>query len=383
MSKYVQDTDENGVDLPSRSESKDVENGSETRIERSATREYLLAAVQRSGLQQQLVEKKIEKVVEAAVRDRTPEAKAGRRRMLIRAAYGEFMCTFLFYGPIFCCIANCYVNKWDADLSSLATAFVAGFQAVGISFAFSSISGAQFNSAISFALWLTGKLSNRRAALYIFVQLFASIMAMVLVTCIFDGDMHNIYTAIAVIPPNTSNLGRIFATEFFTTFFLTYIAFTVAFEDAENQKKDTMSFKAISDTKGLTLYTSTPQSRTGFAPFSIGLMIFSNALIGGASGAAFNPGRVFGPAMFSRHWDYTYLYWFGEFLGAACAGLLVNNMHRFGLESREKNEITATQAVGSALKDGGGSLPIVTPATAEINLDETTKNPLAIKHVVL
>lgn len=92
------------------------------------------------------------------------------------------------------------------------------------------------------------------------------------------------YSAIAVTPINSKDLGRVFFTEYITTFILTYTAFTVAFEDAENQKKESMSFKTISDSKGLTLYASNPQSKTGFAPFSIGLTIFSLNLVGGSSG---------------------------------------------------------------------------------------------------
>lgn len=110
---------------------------------------------------------------------------------------------------------------------------------------------------------------------------------------------------------SSTQLGRVFFTEYVTTFILTYTAFTVAFEDAENQKKESMSFKTISDSKGLTLYASNPQSKTGFAPFSIGLTIFSLNLVGGTSGGAFNPGRILGPAIFAGSYDYIYLYWIG------------------------------------------------------------------------
>lgn len=350
--------------------------------ERSPTNDFLLDAVQKTGQQEKLAEMKIEKVVEAATRDKSPEAKAGRRRMVIRAAYGEFMCTLLFYGPIFFVLANGHVSNWTSEQTTLSTAFVAGFQAVGVCFAFSSISGAQFNSAISFALWMTGKLSNRRAALYILVQNFASIIAMVLVSFMFQGDMPTIFKAIAVIPPDNVNLGKLFATEFFCTFFLTYVAFTVAFEDAENQKKESMSFKTISDSKGLVLYATTPQSRTGFAPFSIGFTIFSLALCGGASGAAFNPGRIFGPAIFSGEWKYVYLYWLGEFLGAASAGLLVNNMHRFGLDYTQKKEVSAKEIIDKTLKTKELS---DSPAAGVIAGEDATHNAMhgSGKHVVV
>jgi glycerol uptake facilitator-like aquaporin len=294
---------------------------------------------------------KIEAVIQDKLsKDTSAEAKLGRKKMMIRAAYGEFMCTLLFYTPIFGTIMNCSFT-WTPTATGLAAAFVGGFQAIAISYAFSSVSGAHFNSSISFALWLTGKLSNRKCVLYIFVQLLASIIAMCINTAIFHGDLKSAYDAVAVYPADVNALGRVFSTEFFLTFFLTYIAFTVAFEDAERQKKDSMSFQTISDSQGLTLYASTPQSKTGFAPFSIGLMIFSLSLIGGTSGGAFNPGRLFGPALFSGKWKYVWLYWLGEVCGASTAGLLVTNLHRFGLKSDSamKDEPTAHEVMSGAV----------------------------------
>jgi len=314
----------------------------------------LLAAVEASDLRDDSTIKKLDVVIqEKFLRDRSPEAKARRRRMYLRAAYGEFMCTLLFFTPIFSVIANATLSGWMPELTTVAMALVAGFQAIGVSFAFSSVSGAQFNPAISFALWLTGKLSNRRCLLYICVQFAASIVGMVIVACIFNGNLSQAYDAIAVTPVDDNELGKVFATEFFLTFFLTYVAFTVAFEDAEVQKKESMSFQTISDTKGLTLYASTPQSKTGFAPFSIGFAIFALCLTGGTSGGAFNPARLLGPALFSGKYDYIYLYWIGEFLGAACAGLLVNNMHRIGLEPIRKDEVSAKDTLDKALAQQG------------------------------
>lgn len=306
----------------------------------------MLDVVELADKKKDLADKKIESVIqERVLRDSSPEAKAGRRRMLIRAAYGEFMCTLLFFTPIFCCIANGHISGWAPELTTLSSAFVSGFQAIAVSFAFSSVSGAQFNPAVSFALWLTGKLSNRRMVCYVLVQFLASILGMVVVACIFHGNLQSTYDAIAVQPTDADNLGKVFATEFFLTFFLTYVAFTVAFEDAENQKKETMSFKTISDSKGLTLYTSTPQSKTGFAPFAIGFTVFSLNLVGGCSGGAFNPGRLLGPAMFSGKWKYLYLYWLGEVIGASTAALMVNNMHRIGLVQPRRKEASAKEVV--------------------------------------
>ena len=51
------------------------------------------------------------------------------------------MCTLMFYTPIFCVIGNAYQNDWNNESTALSAAFVSGFQAISISFAFSSISG--------------------------------------------------------------------------------------------------------------------------------------------------------------------------------------------------------------------------------------------------
>lgn len=242
-------------------------------------------------------------------KDKSPEAREGRRKMAIRAAYGEFICSLIFYTTIFASISNGTQAGWSPEGTGLITSLVAGLEAVAVSFAFSSISGAHFNSAISFALWLTGKLSNRKALMYIGVQFLASVVGMGIVTACFSGGLQDAYEACAVVPPEGASEGKTFATEFFTTFILTYIAFTVAFEDAERGKKETMSFKAVEYSEGLSLYASTPQSKSGFAPFAIGFTIFSLGLFGGSSGAAFNPGRVFGPAIFSGKWKHIWLYW--------------------------------------------------------------------------
>lgn len=340
------------------------------------TTDIILQDITETDKKQGLAQKKIDQIEAKLLKDNSMEAKAGRRRMLLRAAYGEFMCSMLFYAPIFCSIANCAVSGYQVEYQNIVAAFVSGFQAIAVSFAFSGVSGAQFNSAISFALWLTGKLSNRRCLLYVFVQLFASIMSMVVVACIFHGNLSTVYDKLAVTPVDDTYLGKVFATEFFLTFFLTYVAFTVAFEDAENQKKESMSFKTISDTKGLTLYASTPQSKTGFAPFAIGMTIFSLNLLGGASGGAFNPGRLLGPAIFSGKWDYIYLYWIGELLGAATAGLLVNNMHRIGIQPIRKDEVSAKDVIEKALNASNAAVIPLKPVE-----EESTGNPLNNVHV--
>jgi glycerol uptake facilitator-like aquaporin len=300
--------------------------------------------------------KKIEKsLVDKVMKDTSPEARRRRRVMALRAGFGEFMCTLIFFVPVFGCLANIKTSTTSVDsplLSTVVSAFAAGFQAIAVSFAFSSISGAHFNPAISWALWLLGRLSSRRVVIYILAQLLASIIAMSVVASMFHGGNTQVYRACAVIPTNDSYTGEVFATEFFLTFIFTYVAFTVVFEDAESAKKESMSFQTLSDSKGLTLYASTPQSKTGFAPFAIGLTIFSLCLVGGESGGAFNPARLLGPAIFSGEWNLLWLYWIAQLMGSSAAALIVHLSLVYGLSKPKDEAMTVMESVNQVAPDG-------------------------------
>jgi glycerol uptake facilitator-like aquaporin len=223
---------------------------------------------------------------------------------------------------------------------------------------------------LPFALqWLTGKLSNRKCAMYISVQFLASILAMCVVATMFHvtDNGSSLYEACAVTPTDPNHTGQIFATEFFLTFMFTYVAFTVVFEDAESAKKESMSFQTLSDSKGLTLYASTPQSKTGFAPFAIGFTIFSLCLIGGESGGAFNPARMLGPAIFSGNWTLLYLYWIAQFFGSSCAATLVQLSFIYGLKAPKEEALPALQAVNQLAPDAMTSHTAKTTAGTTIS----------------
>ena len=61
----------------------------------------------------------------------------------------------------------------------------------------------------------------------------------------------------------------------------------------------------------------------GTAGLMIGLVIAMDILAGGVlTGAAMNPARAFGPALFSGTWQSQIVYWVGPLLGGALAALL-------------------------------------------------------------
>lgn len=265
---------------------------------------------------------------------------------MMRAVYGEFMCTFIFFFTMYGIIVNAYLSGLSGFQIRVLVAANNGFQIIANSYTFSSVSGANFNPAVSFALWLTNKLSNRKLVCYIVVQLLASICAMALVVGIFVGDKDAMYASCTVTPPDgDKHLAKVFATEFLLTFMLTYIAFAVAFEDAESQKRETMSLQEIAQTRGLAIYSTNPSSKTGYAPFAIGFTVLSLVLIGGASGGSFNPARMFGPAVLANKWDQFHIYMIGDFLGSSCAGLMVNNLHKLGLLKYEASKVVEKEGI--------------------------------------
>lgn len=175
--------------------------------------------------------------------------------------------------PQYGVLATAYQNDWPEYMKAFVVALVAGFQVVSITFSFSEMSGAQCNCAISFALWLTGKLSNRKVVAYMITQLMASTASAIIIYCTFTNPTKEMFKHLAIFPTPGIDIARVFATEFFCTFVLAMTAFTIALEDAEIQKKNSMSVQTVSDSEGLTLYATTPQSKSAFAPFAIGFVV--------------------------------------------------------------------------------------------------------------
>ena len=93
--------------------------------------------------------KAFEQIVAEKIKDNSPAAKKARLRRTMRAAYGEFMCTVLFLFPQFCVNINGHLKNYDPDVIALQVSLTAGFSAVAVCFAFSSISGGKFKSNYS------------------------------------------------------------------------------------------------------------------------------------------------------------------------------------------------------------------------------------------
>eukprot|EP01035_Chromulina_nebulosa_P025179 gene25179-32849_t len=147
------------------------------------------------------------------VKDKSPEARAYRTKMMLRAVYGEFVGTTIFMTSVFGSIIHLETIGTDPGVELLCVALTAGFSVIAVIMCFSQISGSNLNPAISFALWLTGRLSNRKVVLYVCAQLLASVFSMCIIFLTFSNPTIEMYKLVAVKPADGEDLGRVFFTQ--------------------------------------------------------------------------------------------------------------------------------------------------------------------------
>ncbi|KXS18188.1 aquaporin-like protein, partial [Gonapodya prolifera JEL478] len=231
-------------------------------------------------------------------------------RVLLRAVTGEFLVTFLFLFVVMAVGVNfsrTNISTADATLGGVSTAFVA----IAAIYSFADVSGAHFNPAVTFGTVVVGKTSG---IWYIAVQLLASVCAtlwLMLVFPVIDGVKAS---DLAIVDVGAdASLTRAFFMELTLTFILVYVIFATAFETVDTSNKVIVNGKESKVGQNLTIYTTSGDSKSGFAPLAIGLTLGFLCFIGGSvSGGAFNPARAFGPAVITGVWNNHWLYWVGE-----------------------------------------------------------------------
>jgi glycerol uptake facilitator-like aquaporin len=278
--------------------------------------------------------------------------KAEKTMFLFRVFMAELLVTFMFLFTVMALGVNNARDK--KSVSGIEPAIVTGFCAVAMIYSFADVSGAHFNPAVTFATMVTRKTSIKKGLCYIGAQLLASILATFWVGVLFGFDEID---ALNVQPWQGSNstddtgntikaasVFQAFLMETTLTFILCYVIFATAFSniDTDNiELNKVLADKKIASvkTKDLTIYNVSGNSKAGFAGLAIGFTLGFLTMIGGnVSGGAFNPARVFGPAIctgFIFREGYVWLYWVGDFAGAAAAGVLqhfFNTVQRFEKE---------------------------------------------------
>ncbi|KAJ2997338.1 hypothetical protein HDV02_005610 [Globomyces sp. JEL0801] len=220
-------------------------------------------------------------------------------------------------------------NPENLVLGCISTAFAS----VALIYSFADVSGAHFNPAVTFATMITGKVSVKKGFGYIGVQLLASIFATLALMAVFPGVGGNgpfsIPEYVVVDVDAQTHLANAFFMELILTFILVYVIFATAFDtvDTKGVKVQADGVKDDHSGNNLTIYTTSGNTKAGFAPLAIGFTLGFLGLIGGTvSGGAFNPARAFGPTLLSgKGWKNHWIYWVGDLIGAGLAGFAQSN----------------------------------------------------------
>lgn len=151
------------------------------------------------------------------------------------------------------------------------------------------ISGGHFNPAVTAGFVATRRMPLGQGIAYVIAQLAGASVAALLLTASFpEATRKAVHLGTPALGQGvTAGVGIV--VEAILTFLLVFVIFGVAV-----------------DVRG-------PR---GVAGLIIGLVIAMDILAGGVlTGAAMNPARAFGPALFSGHWANQAVYWVGPLLG--------------------------------------------------------------------
>ena len=216
---------------------------------------------------------------------------------LIKQCVAEFIGTFAL---IFVGVGAIYNN-----VGLLGIAFAHGLTIAVMVSATAGISGGQLNPAVTFGLFIGGRLKVFQTIAFWIAQLAGASAAGFVLLFIFTGQVDPQKGAVlaeTIVANGTPDLAPKGITavqgimvEGILTFFLVFVVYGTA-----------VDIRA---------------PRIG--GLAIGLTITLDILFGGPfTGAAMNPARVFGPALASWYWHDHYVYWLGPLIGGAAAALV-------------------------------------------------------------
>lgn len=205
----------------------------------------------------------------------------------------EFIGTFAL---VFAGVGSIMTGKLIGQESLLVVALAHGLAIAIMVTALANASGAHFNPAVSFAMFVTQRMSATDFAAYVLAQLAGGTAAGLVLNAAFDATTT---TATNLGTPAIAmglSAGTALLLEAIMTFFLVLVIFTVAVDSKG-------AFGSVSG-------------------FPIGLMISTMIFVGGPlTGAALNPARWFGPAAVTGSWNHWSTWILGPLLGATLAAI--------------------------------------------------------------
>ena len=235
------------------------------------------------------------------------------------AYVAEAVGTFLFF---FMGIGAGFVLYGDSGAPVLLVIALAHGLALAVMVsAFGAVSGAHFNPAVTFGLWIAGQVEGGRAAGYVVAQLVGGVAAAALVGYLFPLDI----PSVAGLPALNSELGIDMVKGTIIEAVLTMLLLAAVFGTAVDLRA----------------------ARIG--GLAIGLAVAAGILMGGTlTGAAINPARWFAPALVAGDFTNALVWIVGPLAGAAVIALIYR-----GLFLPEAEAAGAPEAMAP-----GGSEPI-------------------------
>ncbi len=211
---------------------------------------------------------------------------------VIAEIFGTFLFFFIGIGAIGTMQFVNAGNPIDPASAILVAALAHGLALAVLVSALGAVSGAHFNPAVTFAVWIAGHIPARRAAAYVVAQLIGGLLAAWLVWAVIPREVFP-NLGIPQLFGSISPLAGIIIEAV-----LTMVLLVAVFGTAVDPRAP--------KTGGL----------------AIGLAVAADILMGGAlTGAAMNPARWFGPAAVTGMWDNWYVWIVGPLVGAAIAAL--------------------------------------------------------------
>ena len=217
-----------------------------------------------------------------------------------RSTLAEFIVTllFVFLGAGSVVVSGGLPNG-DLDAARLGIIAVAHGLAIAIlAYATANISGGHINPAVTFAAWMTNKISAARGLMFIAAQLSGAVIGALLLLATIPAAADTNLGAHALGHDVSISMGLLM--EIIVTFALVFVIFATAVD---------------------------PGGMGNLAPLAIGLAVLVDHLVAvPITVASMNPARSFGPALVSGAWSDHWIYWVGPLLGGAGAGLVYQFM---------------------------------------------------------
>ncbi|OIR57624.1 MAG: aquaporin-like protein [Amphiamblys sp. WSBS2006] len=232
---------------------------------------------------------------------------------------GEFLATFFF---LFAAQAAAYNEKLLS--SPILSALVVAIAGTGVVATFGTISGAHFNPAVTIGAIVGGRIGIVSGIVYIVLQVLAGVLATTTLCALYPADFETVAKNLVVAPPSTEteDVIRALVMESVLTFILVFVVYSVALGLPSEKERHEGKHGGIVTEEDEPPSEERVARKNSLAPLAIGFTLGFLVPIGGpASGGAFNPARVTGPALLAGEYNGVWIYWVGGIIGPAIAAI--------------------------------------------------------------